>query len=441
MYSTLLVLFTLGLPRAYSYFLPRVEADQARSLIKKINNLFFMTGAIFSFALYMGSSYIAFFLRNPELDLALKIFSPVPFLMLPTMGLEGILASFRMTKLMALYTIVTRLLMLICVAVPVVFFNGGYIEAIIGFVFASGFSLTLALFFKSYPVRDKEKNETEIEYRGILEFSLPLLYASLWGILINAADQFYISRYFGSEVFAEFANGSLELPFIGMIVGATTAVLSPVFSRMSHEKANPLKDIFPIWKSVFEKSALLIYPLLIYVWIFSDQIMIVLYGEQYASSAVFFKIKAIVNFFTVIAYGPLLINTGKVKFYAKVHMYTAFSVLALEYAAVMLFSSPYAVSIVSMLCQLFKTLCLLYAVAKVFQLKLLELFPMKIIGKIFFISLPVLAIDYYLLVFFLELSELLILILGFLVYIFIYMCGAVLLGLDYFSIIRSLVKK
>ena len=43
-YNSLLAIFTLGLPKAYSYFLPRSPLNEAKSLIKKITNLFFILG-------------------------------------------------------------------------------------------------------------------------------------------------------------------------------------------------------------------------------------------------------------------------------------------------------------------------------------------------------------------------------------------------------------
>ena len=311
-YNTLLTVFTLGLPKAFSYYLPRVDISQANNLIKKITNIFFILGGIFSIFLFVCAGPIANFMNNEDLKEAIKIFSPVPLMMLPTMGLEGILSTFRKNKFMTLYTVVTRLFMLVCVATPVVFFNGGYIEAIWGFVISSFISFVLALYLKYMPVRGKGKEKCEITYNQIFKFSLPLLYASLWGILISSADQFFISRYFGNEVFAEFSNGSMELPFVGMIVGACATVLSPIFSRMSNEQVDPQKEILPIWKSVFEKSAKLIYPLVIYSIVFADIIMIILYGEQYECSATYFRIKSIIDFFRVIIYGPLIINIGKV---------------------------------------------------------------------------------------------------------------------------------
>lgn len=440
-YSTLLTLFTLGLPKAYSYFLPRVDIRQAKSLIRKITNIFFLLGGGFSLFLFLASDQIAVILRNPDLSLALKIFSPVPLLMLPTMGLEGVLATYRMTKFMAVYTIITRLIMLCCVALPVLIFGGDYIQAIIGFVVASIVAFLLALFFKYYPVKYEASEKSEIQYNEIFQFSLPLLYASLWGILISSADQFFISRYFGREVFAEFANGSLELPFVGMIIGATSAVLSPIFSRMNHTQLNPAKEIFPIWKSVFEKSVLLIYPLLLYVWFFADIIMILLYGEQYAESAIYFRIKGITNFFAVIVYAPLLINTGKVKYYSNVHAFTAILVIALEYLSVIFINSPYAISGAALVCQLIKTFLLLYAAAKIFEVKVFELFPLKLIGKIFIPSVIILIIDYYLFVSLLDLPYMVIFIFSLFFYGVFFLIVSIFLKLKYMSILRPLVSR
>ena len=113
-YSTLLTVFTLGLPKAFSYFLPRVELCQAKSLIRKITNLFFILGGAFSLLLFVFSPQIAAILKNPDLEKAMRYFAIVPFFMLPTMGLEGILATFKQTKFIAVYNIATNIFKLLC---------------------------------------------------------------------------------------------------------------------------------------------------------------------------------------------------------------------------------------------------------------------------------------------------------------------------------------
>lgn len=439
-YTTLLSVFTLGLPKTFSYFLPRLDISQAKSLIKKVINLLFTLGLVFSILLYIFSSQIASFLKNPDLGFALKVFSLVPLFILPTMGLDGILATYHKTKVLATYTALTRLFQLFCVIIPILFMNGNYIQALIGFTISSFISLLFALYIILNTFKNQDTRSCEISYKEIFKFSLPLLYASLWGILISSADQFFISRYFGTKVFAEFSNGAMELPFIGMIVGATATVLSPVFSKMSHEKLNPQKEIFPIWMSVFEKTVKLIYPLIIYFWFFADVLMIILYGQQYNNSSIYFRIKTIVNFFTLIVYAPLIINIGKVKFYANVHMYIAFALIILEYCSIKIFNSPYAISVVSLICQLGKTYILLTVVANFFDVKIYQLFPNKLIIKIVLPSIIILLIEHYILVEYFRINPLLVLLTSSVIYFSLFFIYSLYAKLDYFSIIKPLIS-
>ncbi|MDR0606111.1 MAG: oligosaccharide flippase family protein [Bacteroidales bacterium] len=439
-YNTLLIIFTLGLPTTFSFYLPRIPLNEAKSLIRKLTNLFFLLGAIFSLLLFVLASQIALFLKNPDLELALKIFSPVPVLMLPTMGLEGILSTFRKTQFLTVYTISTRILMLLCVALPVIFFHSGYIQSIIGFVVASFLSFALALYFKYMPVKNAGNEKTSISYNEIFKFSLPLLYASLWGMLISSADQFFISRYFGTEVFAEFSNGSMELPFTRMVIGACATVLTPIFSRLSHEKLDPRKEIFPLWISVFEKTAKIIYPLVLYCWFFADILMMVLYGNQYENSTVYFRIKSLINFFTLIIYAPLLIALGKTKFYANVHMYSAIILIAFEYLSILIFKSPYLISGISVACQLGRIFVILLFVSDFFELKLYKLFPIRLLLKIILPSILILFTLHYLLVNYFSLNKLLILLISCFGYIILFFACSYFLKIDYMIIINPFNK-
>jgi len=440
-YGTLLTVFTLGLPKAFSYYLPRVPLNEAKNLISKITNLFYLLGGIFSVLLFFFSPQIASFLKNPDLNLSIKIFSPVPFLMLPTMGLESILATYRKTQFITIYTISTRVFTLLCVVLPVIIFKGTYIHAIIGFVVASILSFALAIYFKFMPVRHEANDKCNISYTEIFKFSLPLLYASLWGMLIGSADQFFISRYFGNEVFADFSNGSLELPFVGMVVGAGATVLGPLFSRQIHEKADIKKVILPLWISVFEKTAKIIYPLVLYFWFFADIVMILLYGAQYENSGIYFRIKLIVNFFTLIAYGPLVIAIGATKFYANVHMYGAILLIALEYVSIITINSPYMITTISVICQIGRIFVLLIFLSKYFNVRLIDLFPIKLIVKIVFLSVILLILIRYFFATMFRLEGILLIVVTFVVYIVFYLGWSHIAKIDNISIIRPLISK
>ncbi len=442
-YQTFLVVFTLGLPTAYSYFLPRVAEEQAKSLIKKVTFIFYFLGGLLSLLLFVLSPQIAILLKNPDIEVAMKIFSPVPFLLLPTMGLEGVFASYKKNMYMAIYNVVTKMLILLCVSLPVVLFGRTYKDALAGFVIASFFSCLIANYLKYRCVKSVINKDTSISYKEIFRFSFPLLFAGLWGILAVSADKFYISRYFGQEIFAEFSNGSLQLPFVGMIIGACSTVLMPLFSKKVHERKNLRDEILPIWKSVFEKTIKIIYPLVLFSLFFSDYIMILLYGSQYANSGIYFSVMLVANFFTVISYFPILISIGASKFYCRMQMFGALYILALGYLSISIFKSPYAVTAISVSRTIVMVFVMLTYIANFFSIGLLQLIPIKLCYKIIIPSACFLfAIRAVLQNWMVADGKLLIvLLIAFFAYVLLYTIWSLVVHIDYISIIKPLMFK
>ncbi len=440
-YNTFLVVFTLGLPRAYSYFLPRIPLIEVKDTINKITYLFLFLGFLFSLLLFFGSPLLSSLLKNPDLEYAIKLFSLVPLFMLPTMGLEGILATFNKTRYIALYKGISSFFQLICVAVPVVFFKGTYESAIIGFTISSFLICIIAMYLKNLPTRFEKKMTSSVKYRDIFSFSIPLLFASLWGILMNSSDQYFISSYFGKEVFAEFSNGWIDLPLVSMAIGSTAVVLLPVFSKLINENELAYEKIKPIWINVFEKTVKLVYPFIIYSIVFSEEIMILLYGDSYSNSSVFFSFKLIINFFNLIAFAPLMLALGATKYYAKVIAYGALATVLLEFIFVNIFNSPYVITTISILSSLGVVLFQLKFVAKFLKTSVINLFPLKLMLSIIFVSLPILLLLYLILVLYLSFDTVSTLIISFLVYFISFFYISKMIGIDYLSVIKQFIKK
>ncbi|MEG0517598.1 MAG: oligosaccharide flippase family protein [Bacteroidales bacterium] len=441
-YQTLLIVFTLGLPKAYAYFLPRVEDCYAKSLINKITRIFYLLGGVFSVLLFIFAPQIAAALKNPDLTSALRIFSPVPFLMLPTMGIEGIYAAYQKNRYMALYNVLTKSLILLCVALPVLFFNGSYKEALMGFVAASFVSFLVATYMKSWCVRGKGAKPTAITNRDIFRFSLPLLFASLWGILTQSADSFFISRFFGTDVFAEFSNGSLQLPFVGMIIGACSTVLMPLFSKKVHENADPKTEILPVWRNVFEKVIKITYPLIVFFLFYATEIMVILYGLEYESSGIFFRINICVNIFTVISYFPILISIGAFKYYKDAHMWRAIVITVLQYFSVKLFNNPYLVVVLSSIGNILMIVAFTYYTANYFKVRVLDVVPMRLCVNILLSSIIILFIANWIYSYCnVNSFRLFDITLMFFVYAIIYAIWTYIAKIEYMSIISPILSK
>ena len=440
-YSTLLVIFTLGLPQAYSFFLPRTEDKHAKDVINRITGLFLLLGGAFSIILYFSAHQIANILRNDDLELAIKIFSPVPFFLLPSMGIESIFSVYRKTHYAAIYTVITRIFMLLCIVLPVIVFETNYVGALIGFTVSSFLTFLVTLYIKYLPVKEYEKENSDLTYQEIFSFALPVMIASLWGVIELSSNQFFISRYFGTEAFAEYSNGAIELPLMAAVIGATSAVLAPIFSRMAHEKVDIHKDLYPLWIRVFEKSSMLTYPILIFSIIFAKEIMILFYGMSYENSAIYFQIFNLYFFFKIIVYGPYLMNTGRQKIYANAHMYSVFALIPLQFLVLYFINNVIGLVIVALIIKILRTFYFLKIIANDFKGKIRDLLPIKLMLKI---SVPCviigISVKWLISIGFDNTSYLIVLFIGSLSYFLIYALYTYIFKINYWSIIRPLVE-
>lgn len=442
-YDSLLIIFTLGLPKTYSFFLPRIKINQAKASIRKITNILSVTGLLMGFALYFGAEIISEALQNRDLTTPLRYFSVVPVFLLPTMGLEGVLATFKKTKWLAIYNIATRALLLLSVSIPVVIFDNGINSAVIGFAVASFISFVIAKFLRERPLRSIKPEEADLSYKEIFEYSLPILFAGLWGMIITSTDQFLISHYFGTEVFAEFSNGALQLPFVAMVVSATSIVLAPIYSKKAFDNNKCSNaEIVQIWDSVLSKTIKLTYPLLIFFICFSTEVMLALYGDQYRNSGNFFQIKLLADFFTLITFGPLLLSIGGNKFYHDVHMYGAALLIFIQLIIINIAPSPIHIVWISVICHITRIIAMLWFISKHFNISIYTLIPWKLTGKILAPSLIMGISTKFLLETYTSIDNtFLLLTFAGLLYFSAYILWSCFAKIDYLSIIRPLLNK
>lgn len=438
-YGTLLTVFSLGLPRAYSYFIPKKPIEQSKSITLKLTKVFIALGFLFSVVLFSCAKPIAEFLKNPELVIALRVFSPVPFLLLPTLGLEGVYASFQKTQYLAVYTVLTRVFTIVCVVFPVLFNNGNYISAIIGFDVASLLTCILAMIMMFSPFKRIEYRDTEISYTDIFSFAIPLMVASLWGMVFNSANQFFISRYFGNEVFAEFSNGFMEIPFAGMVVSAVAVVMLPAFSKLD-SGCGMSQQLLLTWNNSVIKSAKIIFPLLFFCIFFPETIMTCMYGDLYDTSGLYFMIRNIGGLFYIIPFAPIILAIGKTKEYSRVHMVSAFIIVTLEFLSVKICTTPIAIAIISEVCRFLFVLMMMKVIADYSSKSVLQLLPIKQLGHVILPSV-ISGFITLIIVHQVSVSKWVLLVVSGVVYLFIYYFLCLILKVSYREFILSLLPE
>lgn len=384
-YGTLIVIFSAGLPKVFSYFLPRYNLEQGKDIVWKLSKVLALAGLAFSIFLFSFSGVIASLMKNPELSVGLKYFSPIPLLLLPTFGIEGIFSTYKKTHFIAIYNTITRILMLLFIVLPVIVFNGTYLNAIYGWVISSLITLILAYFFKGIPFKGVRAEEASLTLREVFSYSLPLVTAGMAGIAIRSADQFLISRYFGAEIFAEFSNGFVDIPLVGMITGATSLVLMPQFSKIIYEKGE-INTLLKIWESALIKSASLIYPMVIFFVFTAKECVILLYSQNYEASAIYFRISMILNLFNIVMIWPLLFSLGETRFYSNLHIIFAFIAWIGGYLVIQVFNSPIALAIFSVTMAILRVIIALRKSAEKLNTTFLMLFPIQRFLKLLLLS-------------------------------------------------------
>jgi O-antigen/teichoic acid export membrane protein len=440
-YNTLLVVFSAGLPGVFSYFLPQYPLTQGKFIVSMITRLLAIMGLMFSLFLFVCSDFMAFILKNPELSYAIKCFSPIPLLILPTLGIEGIFSVYKQAVYVAVYNMITRILMVLCIVLPVVVFNGTYLNAIYGWVVGSVISLFIAFYFKKIPFDKIQPEKTTLSVKMVFQYSLPIVTASIAGIVIKSADQFFVSRYFGSKVFAEYANGFIEIPFIGMITGASATVLMPIFSGIKKDESGVV-EIIKTWKNVILKSAIMIYPVVVFCVYNSGEIMMIIYSEKYYNSGMYFRINMMLNFFNIVIFAPLLLSMGKTRLYSAVHVCLAIFIWLSDYIIIILFNDPVAIAINGTAVNIFKILLFIYFISGFLKIRFYELFPLRVIIKILFHSvMAIFLVQMALTMFVVEYPLYIQLIFKMSAYGVMLLTTGSMIGIDYLSPFKPIVRK
>ncbi len=136
---------TLGLDRTLYFFLPG-EKERPRALL--VENLLLLTvaGGILSLFLLLGGNHLlARRLNNPDLATILLLLIPYPLLMLPASALNACLMARDRTQQVAGFNVASRLVMLVLVLLPVLFWATPA-AAIVGTVVGAAITTAAALF-------------------------------------------------------------------------------------------------------------------------------------------------------------------------------------------------------------------------------------------------------------------------------------------------------
>src|SRR5690606_12307426 len=129
-------------------------------------------------------------------------------------------------------------------------------------------------------------------------------------------------------------------------------------------------------------SALLLYPLISFFIIYSEEIVVLLFTVDYKDASFYFTINLILNFLNIIMFSPILLGLGESKFYSKVHVYAAVSLWILTYLSITIFNNPHVVTVTYLIIHIVLIVFSISKILKILKMKLYQLISIYKLVKI-----------------------------------------------------------
>ena len=121
-----------------------------------------------------------------------------------------------------------------------------------------------------------------------LKFVLPTILLVLAGILNMQIDKYMISAMETPEVFAKYQVGAFNIPFIAVITTSFFTIITPQITKSLRE--NNIVESLKLTQVTIRQASLLLLPIIVFCFFFSTEIIVLLFGERFASSGEVFKI-------------------------------------------------------------------------------------------------------------------------------------------------------
>lgn len=307
-YNFVAPLLMLGLPNALYYFLPRTET---RKKTLAVENMLLLAGLALIFSLFMllgGYKYLALRFNNPELEHTLQWMIGYPLYVMPIAVLSAVLVSKGKTILLSSYNVLTSVVLLIG-TVAGLYITHSYSGPLIAQIFLPilFFPIALYLILKNTSGR-LEKIETS-SMKAMLKYSIPLGMATMMGTLMLQLDKIIVAWMCSTEEFANYVNGAIEIPLIGVITGSISTVLLSDMSTLCFQ--NKEKEAIELFKKATQYSASILLPVMAFLVLTSKPFIITLYSEKYLESIVPFLIFLLIIPIRTVMYGSALMAIGK----------------------------------------------------------------------------------------------------------------------------------
>lgn len=287
--STVMLIGPLGLPRSLHYFLPRVEFDKKAVYVRQ--TLLFLAGmGVLVFVIFNPLNP---FLSGNVLNLLEQNESITVFLMLWVIAslIEILPAADQRVKWQAIAIILLSVIRAISI-VSVAWFTRDIIWIInVIFIFAVIRTLVLLYYIKKYHPGVFRLQNQPTAWKEQLSHAIPFGLTGMLNKIRPVAEQWIVAFLFGVAEFGAFTLAAGILPLLNVLKKSVGFVTLPQMSKL--QKQGKLGELKRINNNGNLVVSFILFPLLVYLFVFSDEVISVLYTNQYTKAADILRIYVI----------------------------------------------------------------------------------------------------------------------------------------------------
>lgn len=160
----------------------------------------------------------------------------------------------------------------------------------------------------------KEYKLSYLSYiRKYIIYGFPLFLATISGVVAKYTDQIIVSNLAGVENFAVYSVGAIEIPVITMIAGAVSQTIYP--RLVEYVSSGEMERAKKLWYQATIKVSKITYPIIIFMIVFSKEIISFFYTEKYLGAVPVFIVYLLFLFIRNNTYGAILLASGNTTTY------------------------------------------------------------------------------------------------------------------------------
>ena len=387
LFNMFVPILSLGMPISVNYFFPLLRLEEKKTFIFQTYFSLLGLGFLFSMLFFFSASFFSNLFNNDQIEELMRYFCLIPFLALPTLFYQNLFVCLDNAILAVKISLLSSFFYCLSIILPIelgysisemIYFLSIYYFfqfLIISYLYHFTFKQSLFKFNRSLVVQQ-------------FKYAIPVGISASIGIITINIDNIFISSYFDTKLFAEYANGAMEIPIIGIITGSVMAVFMPEFVKKYNN--NNINSIIQLWHSSIIKVAMLFFPLMCFLYLFSYELIIIFFSDLYKEgiSSDIFRIYLLQLPCRITIFSIILLSINQSKFVLKssilcliVNVLLNYILIQEEYFGIL---GPAVATVASLYLTSFLQL---NYISRKFNIKLSDIFPWFYLMKLLCISI------------------------------------------------------